>query len=105
MPKAFIPKVITANALLEGDAVWFTENNEWSRDMAEAEFLTDEAHADLRLIEAQAQAGEIVGAYLADAKNGEKGPEPTHFREVFRTRGPSNYAHGKQESQSFDETL
>ena len=38
----------------------------------------------------------MVGAYLADARAGEEGPEPTHFREAFRTRGPSNYAHGKQ---------
>ena len=96
MPKAFTPKVVTANALLEGDAVWFTENNDWSRDIAEAELLTDEAHADLRLIEAQAQQGEVVGPYLADAKSGANGPEPTHFREAFRTRGPSNYPHGKQ---------
>ena len=36
MPRAFTPKVITANALLEGDAIWFTENNEWSRDIADA---------------------------------------------------------------------
>ena len=36
------------------------------------------------------------GAYLVDAKPGPNGPEPTHFRETFRTRGPSNYAHGKQ---------
>ena len=33
---------------------------------------------------------------LADARPGARGPEPTHFREAFRTRGPSNYAHGKQ---------
>jgi hypothetical protein len=38
----------------------------------------------------------VVGAYLADAKAGPNGPEPTHFREAFRTRGPSNYNHGKQ---------
>lgn len=96
MPKAFTPKVVTANALLEGDAVWLTEDDRWTRDMAEAELLTDEAHAELRLLEAQARAGEIAGAYLADAKSGERGPEPTHFREEFRTRGPSNYRHGKQ---------
>jgi len=29
---------------------------------------------------------------------GDHGPEPIHFREAFRTRGPSNYAHGKQEA-------
>jgi hypothetical protein len=39
----------------------------------------------------------VVGPYLADARPGPNGPEPTHFREAFRTRGPSNYAHGKQE--------
>jgi len=38
----------------------------------------------------------VTGAYLADAKMGDNGPEPTHFREAFRTRGPSNYPHGKQ---------
>ncbi len=100
MPRVFTPKVVTANALLEGDAVWLTEDNRWTRDIAEAELITDEAHADLRLIEAQAFAGEIAGAYLADAKPGTRGPEPTHFREAFRTRGPSNYPHGKQAEHS-----
>ena len=96
MARAFTPKVVTANALLEGDAVWLTEDDRWSPNIAEAELLTDEAHAELRLLEAQSRAGEIAGAYLADAKDGPDGPEPTHFREAFRTRGPSNYAHGKQ---------
>jgi hypothetical protein len=96
MPRAFTPKVITAHALLEGDAVWFTEDDTWTRDMAKAELLTDEAHADLRLLEANARKHEIAGAYLADAAPTPNGPAPTHFREAFRTRGPSNYAHGKQ---------
>ncbi len=96
MPRAFTPKVITANALLEGDAVWFTTDDTWTGDIREAELLEDEAHADLRLLEAQSQQDKIAGAYLADAKDGIDGPEPTHFRETFRTRGPSNYNHGKQ---------
>ena len=98
MPRPFTPKVVTANALLEGDAVWLTEDDRWTRDMSEAELLTDEAHADLRLLEAQARQSEIAGAYLAEAKPTRQGPAPTHFRETFRTRGPSNYAHGKQEA-------
>ncbi|MEL6960131.1 MAG: DUF2849 domain-containing protein [Pseudomonadota bacterium] len=98
MPKKFTDKVITANRLLEGDAVWFTALGDWSPDMKDAELLTDEGHAELRLLEAQAQAHLIAGAYLADAKAGPDGPEPTHFREAFRTRGPSNYHHGKQDS-------
>lgn len=96
MARTFTPKVVTANALLEGDAVWFTTDNTWTGDIAQAELLDDEAHADLRLIEAQSQKDKIAGAYLADAKEGANGPEPVHFREEFRTRGPSNYAHGKQ---------
>ena len=50
----------------------------------------------LRLLKGEAQRQMVVGVYLADAKPGPNGPEPIHFREAFRTRGPSNYAHGKQ---------
>ncbi|EAQ07265.1 DUF2849 domain-containing protein [Yoonia vestfoldensis] len=96
MPPRFTPKVVTANALLDGDAVWLTEDDHWSPLMSRAELITDEAHADLRLLQAKARASEIAGAYLADARLGADGPEPVHFREAFRTRGPSNYPHGKQ---------
>ncbi len=96
MSRRFTPKVVTANHLLDGDAVWLTADDRWTRLMCEAELIEDEAHADIRLLHAMGQADVIVGPYLADAKAGENGPEPTHFREEFRTRGPSNYAHGKQ---------
>ncbi|MFN3936281.1 MAG: DUF2849 domain-containing protein [Gemmobacter sp.] len=92
----FTPKVVTANDLRLGDVVWLTEDNRWTRDLAEAELIEDEAHAQLRLLHAQRRALEVVGAYLADARLGRDGPEPVHFREAFRTRGPSNYPHGKQ---------
>ncbi|MBS0573827.1 MAG: DUF2849 domain-containing protein [Proteobacteria bacterium] len=97
MARQFTPKVVTANALLEGDAVYLTADNRWSRLHQEAELIEDEAHAQLRLLHAEGQRQVVVGAYLADARRGPRGPEPIHFREVFRTRGPSNYAHGKQE--------
>ncbi|PRY26461.1 uncharacterized protein DUF2849 [Aliiruegeria haliotis] len=96
MPRAFSPKIVTANALLEGDVVYLTEDDRWSRHMGEAEFIEDEAHAAIRLLTAEQQGGTVVGAYLADAKAGPDGPEPVHFRESFRARGPSNYRHGKQ---------
>lgn len=96
--RPFTPKVVTANALLEGDAVWLTADDRWSRDIAEAELIEDEAVAEDRLIFAIQQPELVVGAYLADAKPSATGPLPTHFREAFRTRGPSNYAHGKQEA-------
>lgn len=92
----FTAKVVTANRLREGDVVYLTADDRWTAFHHEAELIEDEAHAQLRLIHAAGQKLLVVGAYLADAKAGPNGPEPTHFREAFRTRGPSNYNHGKQ---------
>ena len=100
MPRPFTPKVITANALIEGDVIYLAADDSWTRDMCMAEVLTDEAHAQIRLLDAETQSGEAVGVYLADVKSGQNGAEPTHFRENFRRRGPSNYFHGKQEAQA-----
>ena len=100
MARDFTPKVVTANALIEGDVIYFTADNSWTRHLAEAEVLTDEADAQLRLLEAQAQANVAVGVYLADVATTTDGPEPTHFREDFRRTGPSNYNHGKQAEQT-----
>lgn len=96
MPREFSPKVITANALVEGDVVYLTDDDDWTRDLAQAALLTDEADAEARFLEASAQTETVVGVYLADAAPGPNGPEPTHFREAFRRTGPSNYHHGKQ---------
>ncbi|MDA7424641.1 DUF2849 domain-containing protein [Thalassococcus lentus] len=92
----FKPHVITANALVEGDVIYLTDTDGWTRALSEAEVLTDEAHAQLRLLEAQARSGEAVGVYLAQVALRDGAPEPVHFREDFRRTGPSNYPHGKQ---------
>ena len=96
MPRAFTPKVVTGNALLEGDVIYFTDSDSWTRNLKDAEVITDDAVAQVRLLAAESQAAEVVGAYLADVKVTEDGPEPTHFRGDFRRTGPSNYFHGKQ---------
>ncbi len=98
MSRPFTPKVVTANALIEGDVIYLTADDTWSRDLSKAEIITDEAHAQLRLLHAERQANKLVGAYLADVAPGTSGPQPTHFREDFRRKGPSNYPHGKQEA-------
>jgi len=97
--RVFTPKIVTANALLEGDVVYLTSDDRWSRRISEAELIEDEAHAQIRLLDAEMQTEQVVGVYLADVKRGNRGPVPTHFRETFRSRGPSNYAHGKQAEQ------
>ena len=97
MPRQNFDQIITANDLLEGDVVYFTAAATWSRDIQKAEVFSDEAIAQVRLIEAMAHANIIVGAYLMPIQHTKEGHAPIHFREEFRTKGPSNYAHGKQE--------
>ena len=95
--KPFTPKIVTANALLKGDVVYLGADDRWSRDHAEAELILDEAHAELRLLFAEAQTNRVVGAYLADAEPGPDGPRPVHIREVLRARGPSHATgHGRE---------
>lgn len=96
MSRPYSPKVVTASDLLEGDVIYLTAHDLWTRHLAEAELIEDEAHAQLRLLLAESQPNRVVGAYLAEVKPGPHGPEPIHFREAFRATGPSNYAHGKQ---------
>lgn len=76
---AFSPKVVTANALFEGDAVWLTEDDRWSRSIEQAELIEDEAVAQDRLLFALSQPDLVVGAALADARadfGGQRGVEP-----------------------------
>ena len=97
MAKSFSPKVVTANHLLEGDVIYRTPAGTWSPWLNDAELFIDEADAEQALGAATLQTDVAVGPYLADAAVAASGTAvPVHFREEFRSRGPSNYAHGKQ---------
>lgn len=97
MAKPFILHVVTANDLLDGDAVWLTAVGDWSL-LADAALVLETAEDAARaLAAAQAQPGRIVGAYLAEVARINGRPVPVKTREALRTTGPSNYHHGKQE--------
>ncbi len=100
MSSAFSPKVVTANDLVLGDVVYLSVDGQWVRQHTEAELFSDADRANERLGFAEAQHGQVVGVYLADAVSGIHGPAPVHFREGFRARGPSNLFHGKQSEQN-----
>ena len=100
MTRRIPTRVITANRLFEGDTVWFTAAGTWSPVMAEACLYPDQAAAEAALPGAAATPGPVVGAYVIEAEAGPNGPEPVHFREAFRARGPSNYPHGKTAGRS-----
>lgn len=95
MPKPFVPKVATSNHLLEGDVIYFARPG-WTRNLADATVATTAEDADALLVEASGFPLETVGVVLTDVDLSSGVPAPTHFREAFRTRGPSNYFHGKQ---------
>ncbi|TPE51415.1 DUF2849 domain-containing protein [Amaricoccus solimangrovi] len=91
-PRAFKPQMATGNDLLEGDVVYFTAEGGWSRHIAEAAIARDKEAAEALLARAEAFPNQIVGVYLTDVTIDPNGhAAPAHFREDFRTRGPSNY--------------
>ena len=98
MARAFIPQIATGNDLFEGDVVYFTAKGTWSRHHADSAMASTEEAAAALLAKANKFPNAVVGVYLADVALDANGkPIPTHFREEFRTRGPSNYlTHGKQ---------
>lgn len=97
MPKPQHPQVITANDLFEGDVIYLTQDGRWTREHGDAAVAHTPEEAERLLTVASAQAEKIVGPYRADVAIDDDGrPRPLHFREAFRTRGPSNYFHGKQ---------
>lgn len=89
MAKAFAPKIVSANDLMAGDVVYLTPAHGWTRRLAEAAVARD-AQAAETLLAAANQPGAVVDPYLADVSLETGAPVPTHFREVYRTRGPSH---------------
>ena len=97
MARKFTPKVITSNDLLEGDVIYLTEGDAWTRQFGDALLYVDEAQAAAALARVDEWRDIHVGAYLAEAEAGTDGrPRPTHFREKFRATGPSINVHGNQ---------
>ena len=97
MPRPFTPKVVTANALLEGDVIYFAADGCWVRDLSAAEALTDQDQAEARL--ALAAAGRHRGRRLSGRRVElhETTPRnPPISAKSSAVAGPSNYAHGKQ---------
>ena len=104
MARQFSTQIITANDLFEGDVIYLTQKGSWSRDIAEAHIGNSPEQIETMLDVANGQASSIVGAYAMNVIIDEHGkPAPAHFREEFRTRGPSNYFHGKQAQEQIDD--
>ena len=102
MARKFQPQMATGNDLLEGDVVYFTSVGDWSRAIGDAALAVNQEAADDLLKRALVFPNRVVGVYLVEAAIDDSGrAAPAHFREAFRTRGPSNYPeHGRQAEPS-----
>jgi Protein of unknown function (DUF2849) len=87
-----LPAILLGNDLLDGDVVFRTASG-WTRDPKLALIAEDCATADWLEAEGRAafEARQVVDVYLVDiALDAEGVPVPKHFRERFKTRGPSH---------------
>lgn len=91
-----LPAILLANDLLDGDVVFATAGDSgaltWTRDPAPALVANDDAAAERleAFAAAELRGNTVVDAYLVDVVVEDGGPVPRHFRERFKTLGPSN---------------
>ncbi len=85
-------KILTANRLTDGEAVWFTANHGWAETITNSEIARDkEAEARLEAIGNAAYLdNEVVDVNLIDVNLVCGEIVPTRLRERIRAAGPTN---------------
>jgi Protein of unknown function (DUF2849) len=85
-------KVLTANRLIDGEAVWFSTDRRWSETLADAETVNDAAgEASLEAIgKAAYDNNEVVDVNLIDVTLVDGVIRPNRLREQIRAAGPTN---------------
>ncbi len=81
-------KTITANRLTDGRVIYRTAEGEWTEDLTRAERLTDDAIAEARLAQAEAEPAIAVGPYLIEIEDDAPGGQKWR-REGIRLTGPT----------------
>ncbi len=85
-------KVLTANRLGDGEAVWFSKNGAWSETIGDAEVAADkDVEAALEAAGKAAFANnEVVDVELIDVELTDGAIRPLRLRERIRAAGPTN---------------
>ncbi|MBO6481016.1 MAG: DUF2849 domain-containing protein [Pelagibacteraceae bacterium] len=90
-------KILTANYLLSGKAIYLTSEKKWIENLANAAVFDSQEDADNALTFAETQINKLQSAYLIDVVLTSDGtPMPISNQELIRAAGPTNYFHGKQ---------
>lgn len=85
-------KILTANRLSDGEAVWLAEDHSWVEFITDAKIAGDETTVE-KLERAGSSAflkNEVVDVNLIDIELIEGQPVPTRLRERIRAAGPTN---------------
>ena len=83
-------QVLTANRLLEGDAVFWTHSG-WNTLIGPAQIARTAEEADSlhAIAQLEVQACRVVEPYLIDIVQQNESITPLHYRERMRTAGPT----------------
>jgi hypothetical protein len=90
-------KVLTANRLSDGIAVWYSTGKGWDTDISTAELASDAA-GEARLSAAGAEScarNEVIDVNVIDAELSGGKPAATKLRERIRAEGPTINYRGK----------
>ncbi|PWK70666.1 DUF2849 domain-containing protein [Aminobacter sp. AP02] len=85
-------KILTANRLTDGEAVWFSTDGNWAETIDVAATVYDKAgEARLEAIgKAAYDNNEVVDVNLIDVSVVDGAIHPLRLREVIRAAGPTN---------------
>ena len=101
MAKTFVPQVMTANDLVEGDSVFLSRSG-WTRDIAAARVALNADEAEL--LARDGALGEVenkvVGPYSIDVTVEEGRPVPVLRRERIRADGAPTFAYAPAEARA-----
>ncbi|MCV0394298.1 MAG: DUF2849 domain-containing protein [Rhizobiaceae bacterium] len=92
-------KVLTANRLIDGEAVWLAADHSWSETIAAAEVARDDASREKleRAGKAALLKNEVVDVNLIDVAMEDGEIVPLRLRERIRAAGPTTHPQfGKQ---------
>jgi hypothetical protein len=89
-------KALTANRLIDGEAVFWSRGR-WVERFGAAELFTSDEPAEAAEARGKAQPTVVVEPYLIEVVETDEGPAPAAYRERLRALGPTNTPHhGKQ---------
>ena len=84
-------QVITAYGLRSGQVLWLTRTGEWSPWITEARVSQNSENLDemKEIAIISCENNRVTESYTVDVTETSGGPEPTKYRELLRSRGPT----------------